>query len=369
LEAFVIRSRLALLSPMLGLALLIPVAFLIPVSGQSVVSTHSGVVYFFEGSVFIGDQPLIQKFGKFPDIGEGGELRTEKGRAEVLLTPGVFLRVGENSSIKLVSANLSDTRVELMTGSAILESTEANAADNVSLIYKNWDVRLPEEGVLRIDADPAQVNVYKGQAEVGVAQLQTGGPQAGPDAGRDARVTVTTGQNLPLASVLVPQDTTVASNDPFKAWAMSRSQDISSDNATAKGIVDDPGTVDSSGFAAGAYSYYPQAIVPGLGYPYGMSFWSPFQSNLSAIYFPPYLYSYGSIYSRWPSAVLYPLLVGRTRTLVLPSGAGLTNPTGFPRTPSTITPGRVTPGRVTPLTPVAPRIIVPRGGARVGGRR
>jgi hypothetical protein len=340
----VTRSRLALLSLMVGLALLVPV------SGQSVVSTHSGVVYFFEGSVFIGDQPLQQKFGKFPDIGEGGELRTEKGRAEVLLTPGVILRVGENSSIKMVSTKLSDTRVELMSGSAILESAEPNAADNVSLIYKDWDVRLPQEGVVRIDADPGQVNVYKGQAEV-----HTGS--------EEARVTVTSGQNLPLAKVLVPEDTTVASNDPFKAWAMSRSQDISSDNATAKGIVDDPGTVDSSGLAAGAYSYYPQAIVPGLGYPYGMSFWSPFQSNLSAIYFPPYLYSYGSIYSMWPNAALYPLLVGPTRTLVLPSsGTGLSSLTGFPRMPSTVTPLRLP-------TPATPRIIVPRGGARIGGRR
>ncbi|HEY6342991.1 MAG TPA: hypothetical protein VIY49_15975 [Bryobacteraceae bacterium] len=349
------RSRLASLS-----LLLLGLPLLIPVSGQSVVSTHSGVVYFFEGSVFIGDQPLAQKFGKFPDIGEGGELRTEKGRAEVLLTPGVFLRVGENSSIKMVSTKLSDTRVELMSGSAILESAEPNAADNVSLIYKNWDVRLAQEGVLRIDADPGQVNVYKGEAEV-----HTGGPGASAGtAGDDARVTVTSGQNLPLASVLVPQDTTVASNDPFKAWAMSRSQDISSDNATAKGIVDDPGTVDSSGLAAGAYSYYPQAIVPGLGYPYGMSFWSPFQSNLSAVYFPPYLYAYGSIYPMWPNAILYPLLVGPTRTLVLPSRTGLTSLTGFPRTPSTVTPLRLT-------TPAAPRLAVPvpRGGARIGGRR
>jgi hypothetical protein len=343
----VTRSRLALLSSSVGLALLIPV------SGQSVVSTHSGVVYFFEGSVFIGDQPLEQRFGKFPDIGEGGQLRTEKGRAEVLLTPGVFLRVGENSSITMVSTKLSDTRVELMSGSAILESSEPNAADSVSLIYKNWDVRLPQEGVVRIDAEPGQVNVYKGEAEVGVAGVQTGG--------EEARVTVTNGQNLPLASVLVPQDTTVASNDPFKAWAMSRSQDISSDNATAKGIVDDPSSVDSSGLAAGAYSYYPQAIVPGLGYPYGMSFWSPFQSNLSAIYFPPYLYSYGSIYPMWPSAILYPLLVGPTRTLVLPSRTGLTGLTGYPRTPSTITPLRLP-------TLVAPRVTVPRG-ARIGGRR
>lgn len=57
-------------------------------SAQSVVSTHSGLVYFFVGSAFLGNEPLEQKFGRFPDIGEGGELRTTAGRAEVLLTPG-----------------------------------------------------------------------------------------------------------------------------------------------------------------------------------------------------------------------------------------------------------------------------------------
>ena len=66
-----------------------------PASGQLVVSTHSGLVYSFEGSVCIGDQRLEPKFGKFPNLGEGHYLRTERGRAEVLLTPGVVLRLGE----------------------------------------------------------------------------------------------------------------------------------------------------------------------------------------------------------------------------------------------------------------------------------
>src|SRR5579862_6075544 len=84
--------------------------------GQSVISTHSGVVYFFTGAVYIGDERLEQKFGRFPDIAEGRELRTETGRAEVLLTPGVVLRVSENSSVRMLSDKLSDTRVELLTG-------------------------------------------------------------------------------------------------------------------------------------------------------------------------------------------------------------------------------------------------------------
>src|SRR5215472_3504504 len=99
------NARIAIL-PLLAL---VPA---LPVLGQAVISTHSGVVYFFEGSVFVGDQRLEQKFGRFPEVGEGRELRTEHGRAEVLLTPGVFLRVGENSAIRMLSSKISDTRVE-----------------------------------------------------------------------------------------------------------------------------------------------------------------------------------------------------------------------------------------------------------------
>src|SRR5215471_21293709 len=134
-------------------------------AGQAVVSAHSGVVYFFEGAVFLGDERMQQKFGRFPDVGEGRELRTEQGRAEVLLTPGVFLRIGENSSIRVLSAKFSDTRVEFLGGSGILEANEPAADTAVTVVHKGWQVRLPQEGVYRIDSQPPQVIVYKGGAE------------------------------------------------------------------------------------------------------------------------------------------------------------------------------------------------------------
>src|SRR5438105_10942371 len=89
-------------------------------SAQMVVSVHSGVIHFAEGPVFIDDQPLEQKFGTFPSIKEGSTLRTEQGRAEILLTPGVFLRIDENTSIRMISSSLMDTRLELLQGSVIL---------------------------------------------------------------------------------------------------------------------------------------------------------------------------------------------------------------------------------------------------------
>ena len=78
---------------------------------QSVISARSGLIHYVEGQVYLGDQPVETKFGSFPEVKENGQLRTEDGRAEVLLTPGVFLRLGENSSFRMVTNRLIvDTR-------------------------------------------------------------------------------------------------------------------------------------------------------------------------------------------------------------------------------------------------------------------
>jgi hypothetical protein len=329
-------------------SLLAVLAVSLPVSGQSVISTHSGVVYFFEGSVLIGDQPLEQKFGKFPDIGAGRELRTEQGRAEVLLTPGVFLRMGENSRIRMISTTLADTRVELLGGSAVVEAKEAAADTSALVIYKSWQVRVPRRGIYRIDSEPAKLQVYKGDAEV----LAEGSTEP---------VAVKEGQVLPLAAVLVTDQTTPGLNDSFDHWAMDRSQAIYADNATAAQIVDDPSAIDSSGLALGGLSYFPMTGIPSLGLinPYGLSFWSPFQPTLNALYLP----GYGAGWA-------YPLGLGGLRLFQLYPPNPL-RPL-FPTSPTWIG-GGVRPGGVpTSRVPVSvPSVRVPSrpaGGMRGGHR-
>ncbi len=83
---------------------------------QSITSAHSGTLHYFEGDVSIDGTQVQSKVGRFSEIKEQGVLRTAQGRAEVLLTPGVFLRLGEQSSFKMISNQLSDTRVEMLTG-------------------------------------------------------------------------------------------------------------------------------------------------------------------------------------------------------------------------------------------------------------
>ena len=118
-----------------------------PANAQSVISTRSGVVHYFEGAVYLGGQPLQYRSGKFPTVPNGAELRTEQGCAEVLLTPGVFVRIGEQSAIRMVDNELLHTRVELLAGSAVVDSAEPNSSTSVTLTYKNWSVRFLERGI------------------------------------------------------------------------------------------------------------------------------------------------------------------------------------------------------------------------------
>src|ERR1022692_1271909 len=90
---------------------------------QSVISAHSGLIHYAEGRVLLDGRPVEVSLTAFPEVKQGMELRTEDGRAEVLLNPGVFLRLAENSSIRMVNNKLSDSRVEFLSGSAVIEAS------------------------------------------------------------------------------------------------------------------------------------------------------------------------------------------------------------------------------------------------------
>lgn len=311
-------------------------AVCIGVSGQSVRPARSGLVYFFDGQVFIGQERLQPKFGHFQEIGEGSVLRTEAGRAEVLLTSGVFLRVDENSAVRMVSNKLSDTRVELLRGSAIVEASHEAKNPPDILIYKEWQVRVPEDSVVRIDSEPARVRVLSGSAQVG-------------------EVTVRRGEVLPLASVLLTEQATAPATDDFNVWAMNRSSVVSEDNSIAAGITDDPDQIDSNGRAVGSYSYFPPTGIPSLGiaYPYGISFWDQYQSPFQ-FWANPYLSAYPYfLLNRRPQVVVpfnYKPIISR------PIGVGAVGrASGFYPRPSIPVPTRV-PVIAAPHT-AAPRVI------------
>ena len=291
-------SRACTLSKFAALAVV-----LLPVSAQSVISTRSGLIHFFEGAVYLGDQSLESHLGRFPTVPQGGELRTAEGRAEVLLTPGVFLRMGDRSAIRMVANDLADTQVELQTGSVIVDSGEPNLNTSVTLIYKDWRIHFLQRGVYRIDADPPRLSVRQGKADVFSAVNKQ-------------PVSVEKGMSLPFAGVLVPEHAGEQSNDALSEWPAGRGESITADNTITAQLDEDL----SGGMpGSGGFTYYPLLGLPPVGLsPFGSySSYLPRQAGFNSIYLPGYTYrppllgivGLGPIGRRFPPN---PLLLPRT---------------------------------------------------------
>src|SRR5580704_734253 len=133
---------------------------------SAVISARSGLIHYVEGQVYLGDQLVETQFGVFPEVKENQQLKTGEGRAEVLLTPGVFLRLGENSSFRMIANRLIDTRLEFLSGTAIVEAEDVAKDNSVTLVYKDATVHVVKKGLYRLDAASGELRVFEGVAEV-----------------------------------------------------------------------------------------------------------------------------------------------------------------------------------------------------------
>jgi hypothetical protein len=259
-------------------SLAVAITLALSANAQTVISTHAGLIHFFEGPVYLGDQPLESHLGRFPYVSPGVILRTEEGRAEVLLTPGVFLRLGQRSAIRMLTSDLADTQVELLGGSAVVDSGPPNSDTSVTLIYKNWRVHFLEEGHYRIDSDPPRLVVKQGEAEV----------SAGPG-GR--RVAVHPWTSLPFADVLVTEPSSMEPADSLRDWANGRNASISADNSITAQIDEDPASGVPGMPGLDGFTYFP---FLGLSYPgaSSSSMYSSltYQPGFNSVYLPGYTY-------------------------------------------------------------------------------
>src|SRR6266851_3286537 len=94
-------------------------------------AARPGSLNYVEGQASIGKTNLDAKSIGSTELQPGETLTTRAGKAEVLLTPGVFFRVGDNSVVRMISPSLTDTEVELMQGNATVEVTDIHRENEV----------------------------------------------------------------------------------------------------------------------------------------------------------------------------------------------------------------------------------------------
>ncbi len=155
----------------LALAALIAVPAWGQSSASSAPSDHPdtavpGMINYVEGQAKIGNKTLSSKSVGKVVLKTGQTLDTENGRVEMLLTPGVFLRLGQDTSVTMVTPNLTNTKVKIDTGEATAEVDEYHSQNNLMVQVDDATAYLVHTGFYDFDPQQGLIRVLKGQAVV-----------------------------------------------------------------------------------------------------------------------------------------------------------------------------------------------------------
>lgn len=237
---------------------------------QSVLSAKAGVVHYLDGEATINDQALDIKPNKFPDLKNGEVLRTTEGRVELLLAPGSFLRMGENSAVKMESNSVLATRIALLEGTALLEVAELGKDSSLQVQMGTSTVTVRKAGLYRLEMTPGAVKVYDGEVAVNT---------------NNELIKLGSGNQLTLSgNPQVAKFDKKALVDELYQWADQRAATIAlanlhSANTVANGLTSSRQSLRASGWIYNTF-YGMMTYVP-----YGNGIFSPFGYN----YFNPYM--------------------------------------------------------------------------------
>lgn len=144
------------------------------------ISAEAGGVNLISGKVTLQrkgvthSQPLTAK----DDFETGDVVQTgSDGRLEMLLNPGSYMRVAEDSEFALTDASLESLRIKLIKGTFIVEAAGAGDTKLLTEIdTPQTKISIIRKGLYRINVSPnnsTELLVYKGRAVVGNNLLET----------------------------------------------------------------------------------------------------------------------------------------------------------------------------------------------------
>jgi FecR protein len=247
------------------------------------VMAHPGSVNFTEGQIFVNGQAM--RASETAQVQPGQTLETRNGRAEMLLTPGVFLRLDNNSQARLESNSITDTRIDLLKGGAMIEAAQVEKDNGIRIVDAGYNTLIDKRGIYEFNADQPMVRVYDGEVTVH---------------GGDRSTDVKKGHELALVATntkLKTQGFDTKNTDALYSWSKLRSEYMAEANmATAQTIVvNNPGWFYGTGWYWNPY-YSSWAFVPGAGYwgsPFGFGF--GFYSPAYWSYYRPWIGGYRGV--------------------------------------------------------------------------
>lgn len=249
-------------------------------------TARPGTVNYVEGQATVGAQTLDEKSVGKVEVETGHSLKTRTGKAEILLTPGVFLRVGNDTSVKMISSSLTDTEVGLNRGHAMIEVDEIHRENDIRVSAGGETIELLKTGLYDFDLKQQEFRVFDGKARVLYAD--------------DRHVDVKGGRHVPLGEQVKARKFNKKSYDEgdLYRWSSLRSSYVAESNVNAASIYANSGWGPWGPGWWGAGWYWDPwfddfTFIPGDGIfcsSFGWGFYSPW-----SVYQAPYygVYGYG----------------------------------------------------------------------------
>ena len=139
---------------------------------QHIVSAKAALIQHTVGEVLLNGDLVSLSKGDYVQMQEGQTLRTAKGRAELLLAPGVYLRLGKNSQIRLFQGELDDTQLDFDRGIALVEIVDLEKGNQIRMQFEGGLVEFRKQGLYRLDTADDLLRVYDGEARVAFRNKQ-----------------------------------------------------------------------------------------------------------------------------------------------------------------------------------------------------
>ena len=229
-----------------------------------------GTLNYVEGQASIGDQTLDSRAVGNTELQKGQVLQTGNGKAEILLVPGVYLRLGSNSSVNMISNSLTNTEMAIRSGEAMVEVDELYHENYLRISQPGADTRLMKTGLYDFDATNGEVRVFDGKAVVRAD---------------DHDITVKKNHEFALNSTKLKassfnKDQVTKSNDLYR-WSSLRSEYLSEANVNAAQMYYANGWYGPGWWGPGWYWdpwFSGFTFLPRDGFfysPFGWGFYSP----------------------------------------------------------------------------------------------
>jgi hypothetical protein len=254
------------------LAILSLATLFAPAFGQDAHPAGPGTLNYVEGNASVDGRAVTPQSVGSVTLDAGGTVATANGKVEVLLTPGVFLRMGDDSTVQMISPKLTHTEVQVLRGRVQVEVNQLYPQNNLQIDGSNGQALLLKPGLYELNADNSTLRVFDGKAAAFRGNVSDGDAKA---------VVVKDGRQLNFAGDVKPQKFDKDTKDELYKWGSLRSQYLGNANESlAEQYAGNYGAGPYYGngwlWSSGLYGY---TWLPGGGAymsPFGYGFYSPY---------------------------------------------------------------------------------------------